>query len=98
MLTGYTFCIPLKTKTASEVVQVYIDEVYAKCGGSVKILSDNGTEFKNQLFTDVAAQLGVENKVYSPPYHPQSSGRIEGFHNLLKAFMSKHVLKFVMLD
>ena len=30
MLTGYIFCIPIKTKTASEVIQAYVDEVYAK--------------------------------------------------------------------
>ena len=30
MLTGYTFCIPLKTKTANEVLQAYIEEVYTK--------------------------------------------------------------------
>ena len=30
MLTGYTFCIPLKTKTAAEVVKAYVDNVYAK--------------------------------------------------------------------
>ena len=60
MLTGYTFCIPLKPKSASEVVQAYIDEVYAKFRGCMKILSDNGTESKNQLFTDVANQLDVE--------------------------------------
>ena len=43
MLTGYTFCIPLKTKTAAEVVKAYVDNVYAKFGSSLKILSDNGT-------------------------------------------------------
>ena len=91
MLTGYTFCIPLKAKTAAEVVKAYVDNVYAKFGGSLKILSDNGTEFKNQLFTDVATELGVEYKIYTPPYHPQSNGRIEGFHNFLKACISKHV-------
>ena len=32
MLKGYTFCVPLKTKGASEVVQAYIDEVYANSG------------------------------------------------------------------
>ena len=51
MLTGYTFCVPLKTKTASKVVQAYIDEVYAKFGGSMKILSDKGAEFKYHMFT-----------------------------------------------
>ena len=34
MLTGYVFCIPLKTKTAEEVLQAYIDNVYSKFGGS----------------------------------------------------------------
>ena len=91
MLTGYTFCIPLRTKTASEVVKAYIDNVYAKFGGSLKILSDNGTEFKNQLFTDVVTELGVEYEIYTPPYHPQSNGHIEGFHNFLKACISKHI-------
>ena len=91
MLTGYTFCIPLKTKTANEVVRAYIDNIYTKFGGSNKILSDNGTEFKNELFTKVADELGVEFKIYTPPYHPQSNGRIEGFHNFLKACISKHI-------
>ena len=50
MLTGYTFCIPLKTKTATEVVKAYVDNIYAKFGGSLKILSDNGTEFKSVIY------------------------------------------------
>ena len=70
MLTGYVFCVPLKTKTAEEVIQAYIDHVYARFGGSLKILSDNGTEFKNKLFEQVAKELGVEYKLYTPPYHP----------------------------
>ena len=36
MLTGYVFCIPLKTKTAEKVIQAYIDNVYSKFGGSLK--------------------------------------------------------------
>ena len=63
MLTGYTFCIPIPSKKASDVVTAYVDNVYAKFGGSKKILSDNGTEFKNQLFEKVAKELGVEFKV-----------------------------------
>ena len=33
MLTGYTFCIPIPSKKASDVVTAYIDNVYAKFGG-----------------------------------------------------------------
>ena len=91
MLMGYVFCIPLKTKTAEEVLQVYVDNVYSKFGGSMKILSDNGTEFKNRIFEQVAKELGVVHKLYTPPYHPASNGRIEGFHAFLKACISKHI-------
>ena len=91
MLTGYVFCVPLKTKQASEVLQAYIDNVYTKFGGSLKILSDNGTEFKNQLFEKVAKELGVKHKIYTAPYRPSPNGCIEGFHNFLKACISKHV-------
>ena len=74
MLTGYVFCIPLKTKTAEEVTQVYIEHVYSRFGGSLKILSDNGTEFKNKIYEQVAKELGVEHKLYMLPYHPASNG------------------------
>ena len=79
MLTGFTWCIPIKSKMAKDIVEAYMKEIYYKYGGSRKILSDNGTEFKNELFTTVAKKLGVEHKIYSPPFHPQSNGRIEGF-------------------
>ena len=91
MLTGYVFCVPLKTKTAEEVIQAYIDNIYSKFGGSLKMLSDNGTEFKNKMFEQIAKELGLEYKLYTPPYHPASNGRIEGFHAFLKACIAKHV-------
>ena len=43
MLTGFTWCVPLKTKTAEEVVKAYMDHIYCSFGGSIKILTDNGT-------------------------------------------------------
>ena len=72
MLTGCVFCIPLKSKQANEVLQTYIDNVYAKFGGSLKILSDNGTEFKNQLFEKIAKELGVKHKIYTALYQPSN--------------------------
>ena len=91
MLTGYVFCVPLKTKIAEKVIQAYIDNVYSKFGGSLKMLSDNGTEFKNKMFEQIAKELGLEYKPYTPPYHPASNGRIEGFDAFLKACIGKHV-------
>ena len=91
MLTGYVFCVLLKTKAAEEVIQAYIDNVYSKFGGSLKMLSDNGTEFKNKIFEQVAKELGLEYKLYTPTYHLASNGKIEGFHVFLKACIAKHV-------
>ena len=91
MFTGYTFCMPIPNKMAKTVLKAYMDNVYCQFGGSIKILSDNGTEFKNKLMEEVSEELGVEYKIYSPPYRPQSNGRIESFHYFLKACIAKHI-------
>ena len=36
-------------------------------------------------------KLGTEKLIHSPPYRPQSNGRIEGFHRYLKACIAKHM-------
>ena len=46
---------------------------------------------KNKVFEQVAKELGAVYKLYTPPYHPASNGRIEGFHTFLKACISKHI-------
>ena len=91
MFTGYTFCIPIPNKMAKTVLKAYMDNVYCQFGGSIKILSDNGTEFKIKLMEEVSEELGVEHKIYSPPYRPQSNARIESFHYFLKACIAKHI-------
>ena len=91
MLTGFTWCVPLKTKTAEEVSKAYLDHIYSNFGGNVKILMDNETEFKNKLFKEVVEKLGTEFSIHSPPYRPQSNGKIEGFHRFLKTCIGKHI-------
>ena len=68
-----------------------MQHVYSILGGSTKILTDNGTEFKNEVFKEVLQKLGTEKLIHSPPYRPQSNGRIEGFHRYLKACIAKHM-------
>ena len=91
MFTGYTFCIPIPNKMAKTVFKAYMDNVYCQFGVSFKILSDNRTEFKNKLMEEVSKELGVEYKIYSPPYRPQSNGRVESFNYFLKACIAKHI-------
>ena len=91
MLTGFTWCIPMKLKKASDVARAYMQHVYSILGGSTKILTSNGTEFKNKVFKEMLQTLGTEKLIHSPPYRPQSDGKIEGFHCYLKACIAKHM-------
>ena len=90
MLTGSTFCIPLKSKHTEDMIKAYIDHICCTFGPSRKILTDNGTEFKNKLWTEVFEKLRIEQK-FTPIYSPQCNGRIEGFHKFLKAMIAKQL-------
>ena len=67
MLTVCTWCVPLKTKITEEVSKAYLDHIYSNFGRSVKIMTDNGTEFKNKLFKEIVEKLGTEFFIHSPP-------------------------------
>ena len=69
MLTGFTFCIPLKTKSAKDVIKAYIDHICCTFGPSRNILTDNGTEFKNKLWTEVFEKLKIEQNSHRSIYH-----------------------------
>ena len=97
MLTGFTFCIPLKTKCAEDVIKAYIDHICCTFGPSRKILTDNGTEFKNKPWMEVFKKLKIEQK-FTPIYSPQCNGRIKGFHKFLKATIAKQLETCVEWD
>ena len=97
MLTGFTFCIPLKNKTAEEVVKAYLNHICCVFGPSKKILTDNGTEFKNKMWEEVYKLLRTQHSV-TPIYSPQCNSRIEGFHRFLKATVGKQIQKGLEWD
>ena len=90
MLTGFTFYIPLKSKCTEDVIKAYIDHICCPFEPSRKILTDNGTAFKNKLWTEVFDKLKTEQK-FTPIYSPQCNSRIEGFHKFLKATIAKQL-------
>ena len=80
MLMGFTWCIQIKLNKAADVARAYMQHVYSVLGGSTKILTDNGTEFKNEVFRDMLQRLGTEKLIHSI-----------GFHRYLKACIAKHM-------
>lgn len=55
-------------------------------GFPASVLSDNGAEFTAKVFGDNLAALGIETG-HSRPYHPQTCGKVERFHETLKRFL-----------
>ena len=90
MLTGFTIAVAIPDKNATTVCKAYRDNVYCVFGGSSRILTDNGTEFKNKEMKKICEELGVK-QVFSPVYTPQSNGRLEGWHRFFKACIAKHI-------
>ena len=90
MLTGFTIATPIKNKNAETICDAYRNHVYCTFGGSSRILTDNGSEFKNQEMKEVCEALGVKH-IFSPVYTPQSNGQLEGWHRFFKACIAKHI-------
>ena len=90
MLTGFTIAVPIKDKMASTVCDAYRAHVYCIFGGSARILTDNGTEFRNEQMDELCRQLNVK-RVYSPVYTPEANGRLEAWHRFFKACIAKHI-------
>ena len=90
MLTGFTIAVPIKDKTTSTVCDAYRAHIYCIFSGSARILTDNGTEFKNEQMDELCKQLNVK-RVYSPVYTPEANGRLEAWHHFFKACIAKHI-------
>jgi len=56
-------------------------------GVPVRLLSDNGAPFTSKLFTENLEAIEV-NTTNSRPYHPQTNGKVERFHQTLKKWLA----------
>ena len=90
MLTGFTVAIPIKDKAADTVCDTYRAHIYCTFGGSTRMLTDNGTEFKNEQMDKLCAQLNIK-RIYSPVYTPEANGRLEAWHHFFKGCIAKHI-------
>ena len=90
MLTGYTIAVAIPDKRAETVCQAYRGHVYCTFGGSSRILTDNGTEFRSKEMKQICEELEIK-QVFSPVYTPQANGRLEGWHRFLKSCIAKHI-------
>ena len=90
MYTSYVFTISIKEKSAENVMQAYLSGISVHKGGSIAILRDNGTEFKNTTLNEVCDQHGIKG-IFSNPFFLQGNSRIENMYNFLMRTLTKFV-------
>ena len=82
------------TVKAADVVAVFAAAA-GRSGLPAAVLTDNGAVFNGAyrgggtvLWQSELARLGIR-AVHSTPYHPQTCGKVERFHQTLKKFLAK---------
>lgn len=78
----------IKRANAAEISKFIYEEIICRHGCPRKILTDNGTEFNNQLIKDLTGKLGTQHK-FSTPYHPKTNGLVERFNRTLCESLAK---------
>ncbi len=85
--------VAFPTVKAADVVEVF-DGAGAQYGFPAAALTDNGAVFSGAsrggtvLWETELERLGVR-VVHSTPYHPQTCGKVERFHQTLKRYLAK---------
>lgn len=85
--------VAFTTVKAADVVQVFFAAAQQH-GLPAALLSDNGAVFSGSsrggkvLLETELARLGIRC-VHSTPYHPQTCGKVERFHQTLKRFLAR---------
>ncbi|XP_068229464.1 uncharacterized protein [Palaemon carinicauda] len=80
--------IPMRHITSTNVFEKLID-FFSRYGLPSVIQTDCGTNFTSKVFRDKCAELAIQHNT-SVPYHPESQGLVERFHQTLKSVLKIH--------
>jgi transposase InsO family protein len=75
-------CSDERADTASAVLRRAVAWYQERGVTAERVLSDNGSCYRSNLWREVCAELGIKHK-RTRPYRPQTNGKIERFHRTL---------------
>jgi len=85
-ILGWRLQVDMTTPSLIEVVQDAIDltgMTDVPVEDRTKLLSDNGSGYVSRLFREYLQLVGIRH-VLAAPYHPQTNGKLERYHQTLK--------------
>ena len=74
--SGYVVTWATRTLSAEQFARDFWKNIVTVYGAPIKLVTDNGTSFRAELWQNVSKALGI-NMTYVSPYSPQSNGRAE---------------------
>lgn len=89
-LTKYLIAVPVANKEARTVAQAIANHLFLVYGPFTKMITDQGTEYNNSLFTSLCSILQI-NHGMSTAYHHETVGSIERNHRVLNEYL-RHYL------
>jgi len=69
-------------KSAESVATIFLNRLIPDHACPVRILTDNGTEYKNQILERLTKEYQIGHMFISPR-HPEANGKIERWHRFL---------------
>ena len=87
-LTKWPEAKPVPEATADQVATFLYEDIISRHGCPAKILSDQGSHFKNQFIAKLTLKFQIKH-LFSTPYHPQTNGLVERFNRTLCESLAK---------
>ena len=85
-IVGWKLCTNMSSKDASDTLQIALENTgldQADVKQRPRLLSDNGPSYVSSSFAEWLEDHGIEH-TRGKPYHPQTQGKIERWHQSLK--------------
>ena len=90
MFSSWVEAFPVPDKSAQTAAKIILNEIIPRYSCPLYILSDNGTEYRNEIISTINKHLKIHH-ILTSPYRPQSNSKIERFHRVMHDLISKHL-------
>jgi len=87
ILTDFTIIIPLKSKTSTEIVRVFMNSLFQQFN-IFKIHTDNGPGFRSNDWLELMAALNIQI-IASSALHPSGRGQVERLVQTIKTMLKR---------
>ena len=92
-LSKYIITKAIPNKQADTLAKAFVESFVLIYGTPSIIRTDQGTEYKNEIFNKIAELLQMKHSL-STPYHPQTIGSLERNHRCLNEYIRQFINEF----